>query len=164
MFLYEAKQILKTYLLLRPCSPEKSKKVFSRSDFSNNFVQVLGSMHSNVQLLYLLLFFNVGVGVGVLVKLLKVPKISSSLSHTLWERPLLSRQIVCFLQINYRGFKSNIRLVCPSSDLGWFWKYKFLWHISKVLQVVTFYTVVKKPVWKNYFWFCCIWSLCHRRR
>ena len=43
------------------------KKVFSRSNFSNNSVQVPSPMHSNVQLLYLLLFFAVGVGVAVLV-------------------------------------------------------------------------------------------------
>ena len=41
------------------------KKVFSRSNFSDNSVQVPSSMHSNVQLFYLLLFF--GVGVAVLV-------------------------------------------------------------------------------------------------
>ena len=58
MFLHEAKQLLKTYLLLRPCSPDNSKKGLSRT-FSENFEQVLSSMHSNVQLLYLLLFFAV---------------------------------------------------------------------------------------------------------
>ena len=51
MFLHEAKQITRTYLLLRPCSSENS-----RSNFSDNSVQVSSSMHSNVQLLYLLLF------------------------------------------------------------------------------------------------------------
>ena len=43
------------------------KQVFSDSNFSDNFVQVPSSMHSNVQLLYLLLFFAVGVGVAVLI-------------------------------------------------------------------------------------------------
>ena len=43
------------------------KKVFSRSNFSDNSVQVPSSMHSNVQLLYLLLFFAVVVGVTVLL-------------------------------------------------------------------------------------------------
>ena len=43
------------------------KMVFSRCNFSDNSVQVLSSMHSNVQLLYLLLFFAVVVGVAVLV-------------------------------------------------------------------------------------------------
>ena len=52
--------------LLRPCSPENSK-VFSRSNFSDNPVLALSSMHSNVQLLYILLFFVVGVAVPVLV-------------------------------------------------------------------------------------------------
>ena len=42
------------------------KKVSSRSNFSNNSEQVLSSMHSNVQLLCLLLFFAVSVGVAVL--------------------------------------------------------------------------------------------------
>ena len=43
------------------------KKVFLRYNFSNNSVQVPSSMHSNVQLLYLLLFFAVVIGVAVLV-------------------------------------------------------------------------------------------------
>ena len=43
------------------------KKVFSRCNFSDNYVQVPSSMHSNVQLLYLLLFFTVVVGVAVFV-------------------------------------------------------------------------------------------------
>ena len=47
--------------------PRTLKKVFSHSNFSYNSVQVLSSMHSNVQLLYLLLFFAVGVGVAFLV-------------------------------------------------------------------------------------------------
>ena len=37
------------------------KKVFSRCNCSENYVQVLSPMHSNVQLLYLLLFFVVDV-------------------------------------------------------------------------------------------------------
>ena len=65
MFSHEAKQILR-FLLLRPCSPDNSKKVSSSSNFTDNYVQVLSSMHSNVQLLYLLLFFAVLVGVAVL--------------------------------------------------------------------------------------------------
>ena len=47
--------------------PTTLKKVFSRCNFSDNFMQVLSSMHSNVQLLCLLLFFAVVVGVAVLV-------------------------------------------------------------------------------------------------
>ena len=43
------------------------KKFFSRSNFSDNSVQVPSSIHSNVQLLYLLLFFAVSVAVAVLV-------------------------------------------------------------------------------------------------
>ena len=43
------------------------KQLFSRSIFGDNSVQVLSSMHSNVQLLYLLLFVTVFVGVAVLV-------------------------------------------------------------------------------------------------
>ena len=50
MFLHEAKRTLRTFLLLRPCSPENSKKVFSSFKFSDNSAQVLSSMHS-VQLL-----------------------------------------------------------------------------------------------------------------
>ena len=57
MFLHEAKQILRKFLLLRPRSPDNSQKVFPRSNFRDNSVQVLSLMHSNVQLLYLLLFF-----------------------------------------------------------------------------------------------------------
>ena len=53
MFLYEAKQIPRKFLLLRPRCPDNSKKVFSRCNFSKNSVQVLSSMYSNVQLLYL---------------------------------------------------------------------------------------------------------------
>ena len=45
------------------------KKVFSRCNFSDNYVQVLSLLHSNVQLLYLLLFFAVVVVVAVLVAL-----------------------------------------------------------------------------------------------
>ena len=43
------------------------KKVFSRCNFSDNYVQALSSMHSKVQLLYLLLVFVVIVGVAVLI-------------------------------------------------------------------------------------------------
>ena len=42
------------------------KKVFS-SHFSGNYVEVPSSMHSNVQLLYLPLFFAVVVGIAILV-------------------------------------------------------------------------------------------------
>ena len=42
------------------------QKAFSRSNFSDIFVEVLSLMHSNMQLLYLLLFFDVVVGVAVL--------------------------------------------------------------------------------------------------
>ena len=67
MFLHAPKQILRLsdYLLLRPCSPKNSKKVFSHSNLRNNFVQVLNTIHSNVQLLNLLLVFAVVVGVAV---------------------------------------------------------------------------------------------------
>ena len=41
--------------------PTTLKKVFSRCNFSESFVQVLSSMHSNVQLLYLSLFFSFAV-------------------------------------------------------------------------------------------------------
>ena len=54
-------------MFLRPRIPDYSKKVFSCSNCNNNYVQVLSPMHSNVQLLYLLLFFAVVVGVAVLV-------------------------------------------------------------------------------------------------
>ena len=67
MFLHEAKQILRTFLLLRPCSPENSKKAFSRSKFWENSVQVLSSIPSNLQLF--LLVFAVGVAVACLVAL-----------------------------------------------------------------------------------------------
>ena len=63
MFLHEAKQILRKILLLRPRGLKNSKKVFSSSKFSDNSVKVISSMHFNVQLLYLLLFFAAGVAV-----------------------------------------------------------------------------------------------------
>ena len=63
MFLHEAKQISRKFC---PRSPTTLKKDFSRN-FSDNYVQVLSSVHSNVQLLYLLLFFAVVVGVAVLL-------------------------------------------------------------------------------------------------
>ena len=65
MFLHEAKQIPRKFLLLCPRSRDNSKNVFSRCNFSDNSVQVLNSLHSNVQLLYLLLFFAVGIAVLV---------------------------------------------------------------------------------------------------
>ena len=43
MFHHEAKQILRKLLLLHPRSPVKCKKVFSRSTFSDNSVQVPSS-------------------------------------------------------------------------------------------------------------------------
>ena len=67
MFLYEAKQIRRKFLLLRPRCPDNFKKVLPRCNFSENSVQVPSSIHSNVQLLYLLLFFAVVVGVAVLI-------------------------------------------------------------------------------------------------
>ena len=68
MFLYEAKQIPRKFLLLPLfVVPTTLKLVFPRCNFSNNYVQVLSLMHSNVQLLYLLLFFAVVVGVAVLL-------------------------------------------------------------------------------------------------
>ena len=51
---HEAKKILRKFLLLRPRNLIL-KKVFSRCNFRDNYVQVLSSVHSNVQLLYLLL-------------------------------------------------------------------------------------------------------------
>ena len=55
---------MKTFLLSRPRSPKNSKKVFSRSVSSDDCVQMLSSTHSNVQSLYLLLFFAVVVGIA----------------------------------------------------------------------------------------------------
>ena len=53
MFLHETK--LRKFLLLRPLSFENSKRgLFSRCNFSDNYLQVPRSMHSNMQLLYLL--------------------------------------------------------------------------------------------------------------
>ena len=67
MFLHEAKQILIKFLLLRPRSLGNSKKGLIAFNFSHNYVQVLSSIHSNVPLLYLLLFFAVVLRVAVLV-------------------------------------------------------------------------------------------------
>ena len=47
--------------------PRTQRKVFSRSIFRDNSVQLLRLMHSNVQLLYLLLFIAVGVAVAVFI-------------------------------------------------------------------------------------------------
>ena len=51
--------------------PTTLKKVFLRCNFSDNYVQVFSSMHSNEQLLYLLWFtirfFAVVVGIAVLI-------------------------------------------------------------------------------------------------
>ena len=68
MFLHEAKQIQGKFLLLRP-RYLILKKAFSRCNCSDNSVQVPSLIHSNVQLLYLLLFFAVAVSVAVLVAL-----------------------------------------------------------------------------------------------
>ena len=89
MFLHEAYQIPRTDLLLRPCDPENSKNLFSGSNFSDNSVQVLSSMHSNVQLLYLLLFFAVGVAVLVA----KACRTLVNLQRALVIRNKLDRQI-----------------------------------------------------------------------
>ena len=43
------------------------EEVFSRFNWSENYVQVLSRMHFNVQLLYLPLFFAFVVGVAVLI-------------------------------------------------------------------------------------------------
>ena len=69
MFLHEAKQIKakKSFFYYVLVVPTNLKKVFSHCNFSDNSVQVLSSMHSNVQLLYLLLFFAVVVVVAVLI-------------------------------------------------------------------------------------------------
>ena len=67
MFFHEAKQILRKFLLLRPRSLDNSKKVFSRGNFNVNYVHLPSSMHSHVQLLYLLLFFVFVIGVTVLI-------------------------------------------------------------------------------------------------
>ena len=67
MFLHEAKQILRSFCCYVLVVPTTLKKIFSRFNFSDNYVQVPTSLHSNVQLLYLLLFFAVVVGVAALV-------------------------------------------------------------------------------------------------
>ena len=46
------------------------KKVFWRCNFSDNYVQVPSLMRSNVQLLYLLLFFAAAAFVAVLARCL----------------------------------------------------------------------------------------------
>ena len=59
MFLHEAKpRMFCCYVLVVLTAP---KKLFSSCNFSDNSVQVLSPMHSNVQLLYLLLLFDVAV-------------------------------------------------------------------------------------------------------
>ena len=63
MFLHEAKHL---FFLLRSRIPTTLKEVFSRCNCSDN-LQLPSSMHSNVQLLYLLLFFAVVAGVAVLI-------------------------------------------------------------------------------------------------
>ena len=74
MFLYEAKQILGKFFLLRSRSHENSKKGLSRCNFSENFVQVQSWMHSNVKLLYLLLRFFPSSSASP-SSLLKVPNV-----------------------------------------------------------------------------------------
>ena len=67
MFLLEDKPMLRTFCFHVIVVPRPLEKVFSRSDLSDDDVQVLSTMHSNVLLLYLLLFFHVVVGVAVLI-------------------------------------------------------------------------------------------------
>ena len=69
MFFYEVKQVLMKFLRLRPSGVILTtlKNVFSSCNFSDNSVQVLSPMHSNEQLMYLLLFFAVVVGAAVLI-------------------------------------------------------------------------------------------------
>ena len=67
MFLYQANQILRTFCYYVLVVQRGLKNIFPRSNFSDNYVQVLSSMHSNVQLLYLLLFFAFGIVVAVLI-------------------------------------------------------------------------------------------------
>ena len=50
------------YILVVPIT---LMKVFSHSNFSDNYMQEQSSMHSKVQLLYLLLFFAVIVGIAI---------------------------------------------------------------------------------------------------
>ena len=63
MFLHEANKYWEHFCYYVLVVPRTSKKVFSRSNFSDNSMQVLSLMHSNVQLLYLLF----AIGVAVLV-------------------------------------------------------------------------------------------------
>ena len=65
MFLHEAKQNTESFCCYVIVLSTTLKKFFSRCNFSDNFVQVPSSMHSNLQLLYLLLLFAVVVGVAV---------------------------------------------------------------------------------------------------
>ena len=76
MFLHEAKQILRSFCCYVFLVLTTLKLFFSRCNFSDNYVLVVSSMHSNVQLLYLLLFFVVVVGgFAVLIALVKVPNV-----------------------------------------------------------------------------------------
>ena len=59
MFLHAANKYWESFCSYVLVVRTTLKKVFSRSNFSDNSAQVLSPMHSNVQLLYLLLFFAV---------------------------------------------------------------------------------------------------------
>ena len=61
MFLYEAKQILRTFFFYYVIVLQRILKKVFHVNFSDNSVQVLSLVHSNVQLLYFLLFFAFGV-------------------------------------------------------------------------------------------------------
>ena len=71
VFLHDAKKILRKLFLLRPRSHATLKKIFSRCNFSDNYVQVSSSMHTNVQLLYLIYYCSLPSPSS----LLKVPTI-----------------------------------------------------------------------------------------
>ena len=57
MFLHEAKKYWESFFYYVLVVPTTLKQVFSRCTFSENYMQVVNSVHSNVQLLYLLLLF-----------------------------------------------------------------------------------------------------------
>ena len=72
MFSHEAKQIPRTYRCDVLAVLTTPKKVFSRSNSSDNSVQVLSSIHSNVQLFYLL-YCSLPSASALPSSLLKVP-------------------------------------------------------------------------------------------
>ena len=80
------------YVLVVTTTP---KEVFSRCNLSENSVQVLSSMHSNVQLLYLLLFFVVVVG------------ITSDLQMLLLMNSLVSISVCWYLYVVYESALLN---------------------------------------------------------